>query len=89
MYGGGSSVSFLQQNSHALVQVVLASLSDHSPIHTCYRIEDFRNSLVPKRTHSSFKRNSSLLKDHNNVEALVMVIEILRISNPLLDSIDL
>ena len=48
-----------------------------------------RNSLVSKRTHSSLKLNSSLLEDLDNVEAITMVTEILNISKPLLDPIDL
>ena len=89
VYGDSSYVSFLQKNSHAPIQIILASLSDHSPIHTCCRIEDLRDSSVSKRTHSSFKLNSSLLEDPDNVEAINMVTDILNISNPFLDPIDL
>ena len=48
-----------------------------------------RNSSLSKRTHNSFKLNSSLLEDPNNVEAITMVTEILNICNPFLDPIDL
>ena len=89
VYGDVSVVSFIQEDSHAPIQVVPASLSNHSPIHTCCRIEVNGNVQVFKRNHNSFKLNSMLLDDPNNVDAIVMVTKIIRIGNPLLDPIEL
>ena len=89
VYGDVSSVSFIPENNHAPVQVLPTSLSDHSPIHTCCRIEDNRSAEVTVRKYNPFKLNNALLEDPDNVEATIMVTKITRLGNPLLDAIEL